>query len=209
MTALVLPGQPLPAEFKQLQPGHGCYTSKDGVLRASVVGYPKTTDGVVNVRTGRPDTSALPEIGAIVSTSRRPEEAYLIPILPASGYGRRQSTDATTSNIDYDSSKQPTNTSIIGGLCGSDTRIRCQSHRKRQGQDWGIVQAWRHGQSSCCKCLALLVVFRSVLICRQPAITRRRKIILPINSGQTPRRHCGNVGSREPAVSGIVAGDGG
>jgi exosome complex component CSL4 len=78
MTALVLPGQPLPAEFKQLQPGHGCYTSKDGVLRASVVGYPKTADGVVNVRTGRPDTSALPEIGAIVSILRLHGEAYLI-----------------------------------------------------------------------------------------------------------------------------------
>jgi exosome complex component CSL4 len=78
MTALVLPGQPLPAEFKQLQPGHGCYTSKDGILRASVVGYPKTADGVVNVRTGRPDTSALPEIGAIVSTLRLYGEAYFI-----------------------------------------------------------------------------------------------------------------------------------
>jgi hypothetical protein len=39
MTALLLPGQPLPAEFKQLQPGHGCYTSKDGILRASAIGY--------------------------------------------------------------------------------------------------------------------------------------------------------------------------
>jgi hypothetical protein len=151
MTALVLPGQPLPAEFKQLQPGHGCYTSKDGILRASVVGYPKTEDGVVNVRTGRPDTSALPEIGAIVSTSWLDEEAYLIPVLPESGYGRRQSIDPTTSDIDHDSSKQPANTSIIGGLCRSDTRIRCQSDRKGQGQDWGIVQARRYSQSSCRK----------------------------------------------------------
>ncbi|GHJ89653.1 hypothetical protein NliqN6_6055 [Naganishia liquefaciens] len=67
MTALLLPGQPLPAEFKQLQPGHGCYTSKDGILRASAIGYPRTANGVVDVTTGRPDTSALPDIGAIVT----------------------------------------------------------------------------------------------------------------------------------------------
>jgi hypothetical protein len=66
MTTPLLPGQPLPAEFKQSQPGQGCYVSKDGILRASVVGYPKTDGGVVNVTTGKPDTSALPEIGAIV-----------------------------------------------------------------------------------------------------------------------------------------------
>jgi hypothetical protein len=181
MTALVLPGQPLPAEFKQLQPGHGCYTSKDGVLRASVVGYPKTADGVVDVRTGRPDTSALPEIGAIVSTSWLQDETYLIPSLSASGYGRRQSTHTTASNLNHDSRQQPTNTSVIGGLCGSDTCIGCQGDRKGQGQDRGIVQAWRHGQSSCSKLLAFLVI-RTVLICRRTAITWRRKIIFPLNS---------------------------
>lgn len=67
MTVPLLPGQPLPAEFKQLQPGQGCYASKDGILRASVAGYPRKDNGVVNVTTGRPETSALPEIGAIVS----------------------------------------------------------------------------------------------------------------------------------------------
>lgn len=66
MTTPLLPGQPLPAEFKQSQPGQGCYVSKDGILRASVVGYPTTSNGVVSVTTGKPDTSALPEIGAIV-----------------------------------------------------------------------------------------------------------------------------------------------
>ncbi|KAJ9105085.1 hypothetical protein QFC20_004371 [Naganishia adeliensis] len=80
MTTPLLPGQPLPAESKQSQPGQGCYVSKDGILRASVVGYPATSNGVVSVTTGKPDTSALPEIGAIVTgvvSQLTPQQATL------------------------------------------------------------------------------------------------------------------------------------
>ncbi|KAI5450346.1 hypothetical protein NCC49_003128 [Naganishia albida] len=80
MTTPLLPGQPLPAAYKQSQPGHGCYRSKDGILRASVVGYPRPEGVVVNVTTGKPDTSALPEIGAIVTgvvSQLTPQQATL------------------------------------------------------------------------------------------------------------------------------------
>ncbi|KAJ9126474.1 hypothetical protein QFC24_002217 [Naganishia onofrii] len=80
MTIPLLPGQPLASEFSQYQPGHGCYVSKDGILRASVVGHPRITDGVVSVTNGKPETSALPEIGAIVTgvvSQLTPQQATL------------------------------------------------------------------------------------------------------------------------------------
>lgn len=92
---LLLPGQPLPARFNSTptpQPGSGCYLSPNGKLVASIVGVP-VRDGsvggpeelrcrsseaeskltfcwsakIVSVKS-RHEMSAVPEIGAIVST---------------------------------------------------------------------------------------------------------------------------------------------